>query len=245
MTLARVRIGDRVGGRDGHIGTVTGTRQATPAHQEEYVLVRRRRFGVLHQTHFVPTTWVREATTDARRVTLDATSAQVAGCPPLRPDNHVRADVVAALPMATGVFNLPTLQVAVHDGIVHLTGHAQHERDTRQAMAAARAVPGVLGVQDHSIGDAALVMAVAQALMEDPVTRKAGLQVTSELGEIRLRGELPLGAMRTATALALAVPGVTRVRNDANPPRTPPAALSTWNGVPMPNARQAEDRMAA
>jgi hypothetical protein len=90
-TIAAVRVGDRVDGRDGPIGTVAGTREAT-TDDPAYVLVRLSRlFGLVRTTRLVPAAWMRDAPTDAPRVTLDASRAEVAGCPALgaRVKRHV------------------------------------------------------------------------------------------------------------------------------------------------------------
>jgi osmotically-inducible protein OsmY len=109
--------------------------------------------------------------------------------------------------------------VAVRDGVVDITGHAPREQDADHAVAQAWLVDGVLNVHDSSVDDESLVTAVARALTRDAVTRKACLQVLSRLGEIDLSGELPTEAAKeTATALAMAVPGVTQVNNSARLP---------------------------
>ena len=83
-TITAIWVGDRVHGRDGPLGTVAGTREAA-AGEPASVLVRLvRLFGLLHTTRLVPVAWVTPAPSDARRVTLDASRAEVAGCPPLR-----------------------------------------------------------------------------------------------------------------------------------------------------------------
>jgi osmotically-inducible protein OsmY len=215
-TLAGIAAGDRVDGRDGPLGTVAGTRAATASHPA-YLLVRQAHLlGLVRTTHLVPAVWLRDAPPGAHRVTLDTSRAGVAGCPPLRADEDVQQDVVHALSARTLPFRVAAIRVAVRDGVVELTGHAPSARDTRHAAARARAVPGVLGVRDHAVDDEALVTAVAQALTQDAVTRKACLRVASRLGEVELNGELPTeAAKQQATALALAVGGVTRVHNGA------------------------------
>ena len=221
-SITTVRVGDRVDGRDGPLGTVAGTRAATAGHPA-YVLVRLAHLlGLAHTTHLVPAAWVRHAPSGAHRVTLDAGRAGVAGCLPLRADEAVRADVVHALATAAHWFRAAAIRVAVRDGVVDLTGHAPSAWDTRHAAARARAVRGVLGVRDHAVDDDALVSAVAQALTQDPAARAARLQVASRLGEVELSGALPSeAARRDATALAREVRGVTRVHNGATIPSAP------------------------
>ena len=92
-----IGAGDRVDGRDGPLGEVAGTREAAAGHPASVLVRLARLFGLLHTTRLVPVAWVTDAPSDARRVTLDATRAEVAGCPSLREDPDMRADVVQAL----------------------------------------------------------------------------------------------------------------------------------------------------
>jgi osmotically-inducible protein OsmY len=219
-------MGHAVDGSDGPLGTVAGTREAVGGRSMGYLLVRQSRlFGLAHTTRLVPITWVKAGTGD--RVTLDASRAQVADCPPVRDDESIRVDVAQALTNARRPFRVGGLQVAVREGVVDISGHSPSERDADHAVAQARLVAGVLNVHDSSIDDEALVAAVAKALTRDAVTRKACLQVLSRLGVIDLAGELPTESARdTATALARAVPGVTRVHNGATLPFVGAAAAA-------------------
>jgi osmotically-inducible protein OsmY len=219
-SLPAIRVGMPVDGRDGPLGTVAGTRAAPTADRTPYVLVRTARlFGLVRTTRLVPLAWVLDAPAAARRVLLDASRAQVAGCPPLREDDTLRRDVAQALLEAPRPFRVGAIRVTVRDGIAELTGHAPVARDRDHAVASARAVPGVLEVQDHTVDDGALVIAVAQALTQDPVTSQAHLVVGSQLGEITLSGTLPTAAaVGAAAALALAVPGVTGVHDSVTVP---------------------------
>ena len=218
--MTQLVVGSPVDGREGSLGTVAGTRAATAGQPDGSVLVRLAgRFGLGHTTRVVPAAWVRTGPLDARRVTLDASRAQVAGCPPWRADEDIRADVAEALSTSGGFYQVAAVHATVREGIVDLTGHARHRTAARHAVASAEAVRGVVAVQDHSVEDGALASAVAQALTHDPATRRACLRVTSRLGAIELSGALPSeGARQHATALAQAVPGVTGVHNGATVP---------------------------
>jgi osmotically-inducible protein OsmY len=228
MVMTRLVVGIPVDGRDGPLGTLAGTREVgartpgafgTPTgdldRPQGFVLVRLSRlFGLHHTMRVVPLAWVRPAATDARRVTLDATRAEVVGCPPLRSDAALQADVRAALRAAVSKVHLARLQASVHDGVVDMTGHAASRRARLQAISCAWEVPGVLGVHDHVIDDDTLTLAVAQALADAPETREAQLLVTSQLGVVWLSGTLPTQATKErATALAGAVVGVSDVQN--------------------------------
>ena len=218
--MTQLVVGSPVDGREGQLGTVAGTREATAGQPDGSVLVQiARRFGFGHTTRVVPATWVRTEPLDARRVTLDASRAQVAGCPPWRADDDIRADVAEALATSGGFFEAATVHATVREGIVDLTGHTHHRTDARHAVASAEAVRGVVAVHDHSVEDGALAIAVAQALLHDPDTRRACLHVSCRLGAIGLSGALPSDvAWQQASTLALAVPGVVGVHNGATVP---------------------------
>jgi BON domain len=156
MTMPQLMVGDPVDGRDGPLGTVAGTREVTAGQDEAgYILVELSRFfGLVHTTRLVPLAWVRDvpAPPEARRVTLDASRAQVMGCPPLRADADILADVAPALSMTlTGLFRVATLRATVRDGVVDLTGHSLSTSEAHAAILRTRHVPGVLAVQDHSV----------------------------------------------------------------------------------------------
>jgi len=154
MVMSRLVVGNPVDGRDGPLGTVAGTRAATDGLQQEYVLVRLSQvFGLLHTTRLVPLAWVRSAPPDAPRVTLDASRAEVAGCPPLRPDAQLEAAVAQALSETVGGFDAPTMRATAQDGVVTLSGHAPSLRARRTAVSCAWDVPGVLEVLDRSVYD--------------------------------------------------------------------------------------------
>lgn len=201
MVMTRLAVGCPVDGRDGPLGTVAGTRSAPTAAsrddtpitisdagapadarggQYEYVLVQlSRRFGLRHTTRLVPVAWVRPAAPDAQRVTLDATRAQVVGCPPLRTDEQIHADVAARLAAFAGEFHLPDLHATVRNGVVRVTGHTLSLRTRQAAISCAWEVPGVLGVQDQVVDDETLTRGTAPVPRQDPAIRAARLPASA------------------------------------------------------------------
>ena len=232
------RYGDPVEGRDGSLGTAAGTRPAGDAGGGgalAYLLVRQSRaWGLRHRTHAVPLSWMRERRPGFAGVTLDASAAEVAGCPIVRPDRDVRADVADALwPLGASALEAK-LRLAVRDGVVQLSGHARRARDARAAEAAAWRVPGVLGVRSAVADDEALTGAVAQALTTHAGARAAHLTVRLRLGNVELEGRVPDQVTHdAATALARAVPGVGAVRNGAQIAAAPAARPAMAVGEAM------------
>lgn len=214
--LPSIAVGDRVESRDGYaIGTVAGIRPASADDSRSYVLVLRSRlFGLLKDTYLVPQGWVQKRAPDSRRVTLSASAAEVLSSPPLRQDAEIRADVAAAL-WPQGVSPQEAhLRISVTDGIVQLNGNTRNPRDTHGAVGRAWNVPGVLGVGGRLFDDETLTFAVAQALTQDPDTRRSHLLVRTRMGAVDLSGEVPSAATREmAAALGSAVPGVTSLFN--------------------------------
>lgn len=213
----RAVAGLPVGGSDGSIGTATGTRRSSENDQHDYLMVRTSRlFGLMRNTRMVPMAWLRRGAPESGRLTLNATRAQVDGCPPLREDADIQADVVDILANTGGYFRVPEIRSSVVRGVVELSGHAPNARIKEAAVSRAMAVSGVLDVRDHSFEDSALILAVAQALTAEDDTRASHLVVTSRLGVIGLNGTVPSEAAGgRATALAMAVPGVAQVVNSA------------------------------
>jgi osmotically-inducible protein OsmY len=221
---ARPLVGSRVEGRDGFLGTVVDTRTgAGGAPPAAALLVRQAwswRRGWRRPVRLVPLTWIRLAAHAGAPVLLDADSAMLTQCPPLRSDEALADDVRDAL--ATGrdehlpPRSLSGVQVTVAEGTVTLSGALPRVAYQRAALASAARVPGVLSVRDETFADEDLVTGVAQALLADPATRAAHLRVSCRNGEVWLDGTLPSDAdVATATALAGAVPGIVAVHNGA------------------------------
>jgi osmotically-inducible protein OsmY len=220
---ARLLVGSRVDGRDGHLGTVVGARSGGPPPETAALLVRQAWpwwRGRWRPVRVVPLAWARPAASAPAPVLLAADRAMLARCPPLRADADLGAAVLAALAAGAGTHLPPralaAVRVAVAEGAVTLSGAVPRAAHRRAARACAQGVPGVLGVRDETVADEDLVVGVAQALVADPDTRVAHLLVTCRGGQVWLDGRLPSAAAQTtASALAAAVPGVAAVHNGA------------------------------
>jgi osmotically-inducible protein OsmY len=225
-----------VEGRDGPLGTVAGTREGGDGTDLAYLLVRQPRlWGLWHRTKAVPLSWMREGQPGFRGVTLDASRAEVAGSPLVRPDREVRVDVASALwPLADTTLK-GKLHLTVHNGIVELSGNTQRQSDTMAAVGAAQTVPGVLGVRNRVIDDDGLTVAVTSALSALPSSADTQITVRVRLGSVAITGHVPdCAGHQTATTLVSAVPGVRHVRNDAlvASQMAGPAAFAPWSDEP-------------
>jgi len=173
VAVAALSPGLLVWGPEGAIGTLAGARGAargTPGTDAGgFVLVRlTRMLGVRHSTHLVPAAWINTDPVAAEpgggrangvqvgshpgRITLDATRRQVAGCPRLRPDAHIRADVRRALDEAHLTRGGASTHASVSEGVVEVEGRTPGEDGMRRVVDCALAVPGVVAVVNRTTG---------------------------------------------------------------------------------------------
>ena len=145
VTSTGITIGSRVYGRDGHVGTVVGTRERAHAHGD--VMVRLGGpFGRWRSTRVMPAEWVKASErSDWVRVEVDR--AAVAGCPHLRSDDAILAEVTRRAQAAAESQWSREVGVTVRDGVVRLRCHPANERAIKCAREAAERVAGVLGVE--------------------------------------------------------------------------------------------------
>jgi osmotically-inducible protein OsmY len=119
-----------------------------------------------------------------------------------------------------------TIQVAVRQGIVEVTGHVNLQYQARLAEAEAREIPGVVDVQNRLITDEWLEYQIAGALLNDPLTHDAVIRVNSWLGRVTLEGKVPSEeARRRAAEVAQSIAGVVSVSNET---QVDPAPLEPW-----------------
>ena len=178
MTLPRITVGDPVEGRDGHLGTLVGIREAASSHWAGYLLVR-----LVHTTRLVPLAWVRPAHPGSDRVILNASRAQVAGCPPVRTGADLRADVVQAL-ARDPVLRKSCLQVASWHGEVELSGDLPSEDARQRASQLALTVGGVTRVRN----DATILPVLPDSTWQEIETELNKLRRQTENEEAGARG---------------------------------------------------------
>jgi osmotically-inducible protein OsmY/sporulation protein YlmC with PRC-barrel domain len=178
-----------------------------------------RKGRVLGRDVIVPVDWI--SAIDERGVWLVVDRAALYRLPPYRPDSAIAADVDQALwsDEVIRALDIETIDVAVRDGVVTLSGYATTPTSKARAERAARQVPGVLRVENEIVTDAEVVTAVAQALARDERTRRARIFVNAEHGVVRLSGEIENPDVRAAAEeIAAGVPQVRGVINDIQTP---------------------------
>ena len=128
-----------------------------------------------------------------------------------RPDLDILDDVQSAL-WADGTIRTldrDSIRVEVHEGEVVLHGHLASGTQQRLLDDLAASVPGVRSVDNRTLADQDLRVAVAQALADDPRTRAAFVRVGAYHGWIQLSGVVPSAEIRAAAEeVAASVPGV-------------------------------------
>jgi osmotically-inducible protein OsmY/uncharacterized protein YrrD len=211
-----LRSGQEVWATDGRAGRVE-LLLLDASGQVRHFVIRKGR--VLGRDVIVPVDWIRAI--DERGVWLALERAALYRLPPYRPDSAIAADVDQALwsDEVIRALDLETIDVAVCDGVVMLSGYATTPTSKVRAERAARQVPGVLRVENRIVTDGEVVVAVAQALARDPRTHRARIFVHAEHGVVTLNGELENPDVRAAAEeVAASVAQVRGVVNDIQAP---------------------------
>ena len=205
-TLPAIRAGTRVVTKDRGLGTVA-LMLTDPSTQSATHVVIRHGLPGSHRV-IVPMDRVVDATLE--RIVLDLRPDELAGLPEYRTDEQIADDAERAIEDDEIVRRLSGryLDIAVHNGVVMVTGNIATSAHRSRVEDSVRRVRGVRGFQNLAIGDDELESAVAQALGRDPRTRRFIVPVHASLGLIRLSGDVPVVALD----LARAVPGVRDVQ---------------------------------
>jgi osmotically-inducible protein OsmY len=201
-----IRAGMRVMIKDRDVGSVARVLSDSTAQCATHLVIRRGLFG-LHRP-IVPMD--RVVATTLERIVVDLRPDELAALPEYRPDDQIALDVERAIGDDEIVRRLsaPHLTMAVHNGVVTVTGNIASSTHRQRVEDAVRRVRGVRGLQNVPIGDDELEVAVAQVLGQDPRTGRSIILVNATLGIVRLSGAVPAVALD----LARAVPGVREVR---------------------------------
>lgn len=99
------------------------------------------------------------------------------------------------------------VQLEYHQGTVRLTGRVRTRTLREMATYLAKSVDGVGEVRNELLSDPDVVLAVADALAADPVTRPHVIRVEARLGHVKLLGVVPSAEIeRRALSVAATVP---------------------------------------
>lgn len=211
-----LRSGQEVWASDGRAGRVD-LLLLNASDQVCHFVIRKGR--VLGRDVIVPVDWI--STIDERGVHLAMERAALYRLPPYRPDSAIAADVDQALwsDEVIRALDIETIDVAVCDGVVILSGYATTPTSKARAERSARQVPGVLRVENQIVTDGDVVTAVAQALARDARTHRARIFVNADHGVVTLSGEIENPDVRAAAEeVAAAVPLLRGLINDIQTP---------------------------
>ena len=214
--LLLIQAGQRVFCRDQYAGWVSLVLLLPDGRVKGFVL----HTGHLRSRPFVVPT-ARSQKVDRNHVYLSAEKHDLEGLPDYRLDDAIAAEVEAALWSDEILRNTDysEIGVSVEDGIVRLQGHVNTWRNKTRAEETARAVAGILGLENNLILDEDLENAVAQALGNDERTRFERIFVGAQNGFITLNGHVDSADVREAAgAIAASVPQVRGVINTIHAP---------------------------
>jgi osmotically-inducible protein OsmY len=162
-------------------------------------------------------------------LTLDLSATELATLPEWRDDEAIAHDVREALWRSDPIrgLGLDTVHIAVHGGVVYLSGNIASRSHRMVAHRLAQSVRGVLEVRDTMVTDDDLVAEVGRALAQDPRTHDARVELLAYLGTIQLSGTVRDSSQRDAVEeVVLSVPGVRAVIDWLAAPDDQPALPS-------------------
>ena len=207
--LAVVERGTPVVNHQGRVGRVDHLLVDAESGEISSLVVRR---GMIPYYPILPISAVRQVSDEA--VTVDLTEAEIDDL--VRYRSRSPEDIQAELVdrMSKLGFDLNKIRVEVVENVVQLTGWVSSIAAKRHAEAIARAVDGVIDVENMLDTDISTLGAVTHALMTDPRTDVCAIEVTCEEGVVTLRGVVDSAQMRDAAAeIAAEQPGVLSVTN--------------------------------
>jgi osmotically-inducible protein OsmY len=152
---------------------------------------------------------------DADQITVSLAETTLQTLPPYRTDEELQADVETVL------FSLTPLHVdfrgimrRVVDGVLYLDGNISSSLRGDIVEDQAVGVQGLLGVENHLIGDDVLANTIASVLGHDPRTRDLPIGVYPRLGTVRLGGAVHDEQQKAvAEDITRGIPGVQSVEN--------------------------------
>lgn len=202
-----LRAGQRVLCSDGNVGRVALLLLDSQG-QVRHFVVRKGRF--LGRDVIVPVDWITHI--DRRGVRLAVERQALERLPAYRPDHELAAEVDRALweDDLLRETDYDAIDIAVREGVVMLSGYVGSPVSKTRAEQLARAVPGVLAVENRLITDGEVVNAVAQALGNNSSTRGQPVHIYAQRGVVYLSGEVGDAAIRAAAEACAADIGLVR-----------------------------------
>jgi osmotically-inducible protein OsmY/sporulation protein YlmC with PRC-barrel domain len=208
--LAVVERGTPIVNSQGTVGKVDHLLADAESGEITHLVVRR---GLIPYYPILPISAVRKVSDKA--VSVDLTEEEIDDLVRYRERSpeDIQAELVAR--MAKLGFDLNQIRVEVVGNVVQFTGWVPSIAAKRHAEAIARAVEGVIDVQNMLDTDLSISAAVVRALLSDPRTDISAIEVASKEGTVTLSGVVDSAQIRNAAAkIAGEQPGVLAVVND-------------------------------
>lgn len=206
-----VAVGQKVIFSDGYSGTITHLLADKDGRTERFVLLTR---GWSRRKVIIPMDRIEHIDGDV--VYLSIVKYDLMRLPTYRPDDVLLAHVSHVLWADTILRQTDDRQihVEVENGIAYLSGYVSFPSMSSGAERAALKVDGIWKVENDLTIDSDLKTAVALAIGNDPLAKKARVFVGINNGFVKLTGQAPsLESRRAAQEQAVAMPRVRGVLN--------------------------------
>jgi uncharacterized protein YrrD len=170
------------------------------------------RKGLVPYYPILPITAVRTVSEEA--LTVDLTDEQIEALPHYRsrPPEDLKVELLDRM-HGLG-FDLSQIDVSVEDSVIRLEGWVPNVAAKRHAEAIARSIEGVVDVDNALDTDVAIETRVMHALLSDPRTNVAVIEVRNESGIVTLKGQVDSVEIRDAAEqIAASQQGVISVVN--------------------------------
>jgi HSP20 family molecular chaperone IbpA/osmotically-inducible protein OsmY/sporulation protein YlmC with PRC-barrel domain len=203
-----IERGHDVRGRNGAIGTVDHVLIDRESGEIRLLVVDR---GLFSDSVIVPMALVTGVTDDTIRTDLSEEDLDSLYHYRARDDIDVMVELKERV---SGVIDAESIEMALDDGILTLSGMVADVRTKRRVEAVVRSVVGVLDVQNDLDTGTALQARVTEALSYDRRTALSNIEVAAGVGVVTLRGQVDTAEVREAAGeVAASQRGVTAVAN--------------------------------
>jgi osmotically-inducible protein OsmY/uncharacterized protein YrrD len=147
------------------------------------------------------------------KITLKVKAEELADLPDYMPrgDPHILSEMQDCL-QNDNAFEGVTARV--HEGVMELTGYVKDALTKRRVESAASSIKGVMEVKNNLFTDAAIEADITAALLKDARTELAVIDISSEEGNVTLKGEVDEKQIsQAAEEIAASRSGVVSVKN--------------------------------
>jgi osmotically-inducible protein OsmY len=194
---------------EGHLGRIDHVLVDETTNQICHLVVDR---GFYSQSVIVPVSMVEQV--DEGGILVQASEKELRELPQCtcRSDTDILAEVKDRLEAAA--FDADEIQLEMRDGVLRLSGVVWDVASKRRAEATARSVEGVIEVENALDTNLAIIARVTAALLADPRTEVAIIEVACDRSVVTLGGKVDSPAVREAAEeIASKQPGVIQVVN--------------------------------